>query len=67
MVKGKVFRHRYGLTSKYGFLSNTVHNWDGKTFDKNGYPVADCGARLYPRSILVPTERTSKVCKECFE
>lgn len=60
-VKG-VFRHRYGLTNKNGFLTNVVHNWDGKTFDEHGYPVADCKERLYPRYLGA----SGSVCNKCF-
>lgn len=63
---GKVYNHRYGLTSRNGFLDKTVHNWDGKTFDKNGYPVADCGARCYPRYIGY-SQLDNTVCKDCFK
>ena len=61
----KVIRHRYGLTETNGFLTGDLHNWDGKTFDKNGYPVADCGERLYPRYLIINTN--GAVCKDCFK
>lgn len=62
----KVVNHRYGLTEVNGYLSGVVHNWDGKTFDKNGYPVADCGARCYPRNIGY-SQVNNIVCKDCFK
>lgn len=65
---GKVFNHRYGMTERQGFITSTLHNWDSKTFDDSGYPVADCGARCFPRrSDLVVALTTPAKCKECFK
>lgn len=61
----KIFQHRYSVEGPNGLISNDVHNWDGKTFDKDGYPVADCGARLYPRNLGYDGQ--SNVCKDCFK
>lgn len=64
---GKVINYRFGMGSSEGFVVPVLHNWDRKTFDKHGYPVATCGSRLYPRlAELVPVPKKT-TCKDCFK
>ena len=48
------------------------HFWDGKTFTKDGYPVALCNfkTKLYPRPVdyIMTSEEMKQVpfCKECL-
>lgn len=63
-----VFRHRFELENREGFVTNNLHNWDGKSFDTWGYPLSDCNKRLYPKFIGYQNKPGVKptMCKECF-